>query len=132
LRNFPARAESLTMNEQQLEKYFKILNDGLSSLLVKLQLSAEKLFEWGIRKNYAEAYTDLFTILICAAAVWFGVRLLWKRVGEEYVEFLVVLSCIVALFAVPICISVGHDAIMRFVAPEYMTLQDFVKLVNGK
>ena len=144
------------MNEQQLDKWFKTLSDGLTTLMGKMQMSAEKLFEWGMKANYASALSDALFIVFSVVFIYATYKYLFWGIfvgrleikheyaynpDRNYVEVkrfhgsdaLAAIAVAASVLSFPLgifSIMSTHYLIMRLVSPEIMTLRDFAGMVK--
>jgi len=122
------------MNEQQLDKWFKTLTDGLTALMGKMQMSAEKLFEWGLKNNYAEACFSGFVIFLAILALW-AVYKFWSsdfpKNNEDGMGFFVFVSAFVTISASATILICARDIVFRLISPELSTLKDFAQIIGG-
>ena len=123
------------MEPEQIQQSIQAVIDGLMPLAQKMQMPIEQLWSWSIQHNYAVAVSNIFIAIVIWILTFIYVKYVkWVNKNDTFDDHIigvVLIGFFVATFFV-ISLYMLQDSIMRFVAPEWMTIQDIANLMKSQ
>lgn len=118
------------MKPEAIKSYLDALGAGLQPLAEKLGTGAEKLFQYALARNYAEATFDGVIAVACVGVLYTTAKNIRRWFDADRPEFGIpaVIASILAIICGPAAL---YDLLCRLLSPEYSTLQDLFKLLHG-
>lgn len=118
------------MNPEQLKEYIGVLKEALEPLAQKIGQTSEAVFAMAMRRNYAIAVFDTAVVIAWIVAFAVVVRTFRRWADSEWAEGIFIIGLFGGLLFTVFAGISFYDAVMRFVSPEFSTMEDLVKLVR--
>jgi hypothetical protein len=124
--------DSIIAVQEGLNPTFRVLETWIGSG----KITIDRVFEIGIRHNYAVAIAnliDVVLVLIFLSIIYLVFRKIYSWVGEKYErEWVYVPFLITVIVVIPIIIVTIDESIKRIIAPEWSTINDFIEMLKNK